>query len=104
MTFRGNLERVKNVFKVGTVVVFGMVVARGSVAEVKAIDIDKNNPVPASVVGTVDNSTKDSSRVYYACDGGGYNKMACPTGQYCFITNTRGVPSGVCLYPGEVQP
>ena len=36
-----------------------------------------------------------------ACDG---TDMSCPTGQYCFITDTIGLPEGVCLTPGDVQP
>ncbi len=38
---------------------------------------------------------------HQACSG---TNMACPKGQYCFITNTVGLPKGFCIKPGESIP
>lgn len=44
---------------------------------------------------------KSTPPLQETCDG---KDMSCPTGQYCFIQSTTGLPKGVCLTPGQRQP
>ncbi len=58
------------------------------------------NP-PRPIEQPIELPSLDLAPQHQACDG---TEMTCPEGQYCFITDTIGLPEGVCIQPGESVP
>ena len=54
-----------------------------------------------SIRQSLQKAAKQKKAAHQGCNG---KNMACPSGQYCYITDTIGLPEGVCIRPGESAP
>ncbi len=94
MKTREIVERVSLVIALG---VSGALATKSSLGSKVQKDVEK------ALVGgaTTTFETVLPTSLHQSCDG---MNMACPDGQYCFITKTIGLPQGVCIKPGDAAP